>query len=42
MISMRDAMSISEPLLKFVLHSTRKKRPAEEPRGSSEEPEDSD
>ena len=31
MISMRDAMSISEPLLKFVLHSTRKKRPAEEP-----------
>lgn len=26
MISMRDALNISEPLLKFVLHTTRKKR----------------
>lgn len=37
MISMRDAMSISEPLLKFVLNVARKRRPAAE--GSAPEPE---
>jgi hypothetical protein len=33
MISMRDAMSISEPLLKFVLSSARKKKPGAKPEG---------
>lgn len=39
MISMRDAMSISEPLLKFVLSSARKKRPEGEP-GATEQASD--
>jgi CBS domain-containing protein len=34
MISMRDAMSISEPLLKFVLNSARKSRQDTEPESS--------
>jgi CBS domain-containing protein len=38
MISMRDAMSISEPLLKFVLHSTRKRQHIEETEEPTESP----
>ena len=38
MISMRDAMSISEPLLKFVLHSTRKAKHIEETGEPTETP----
>ncbi len=34
MISMRDAMSISEPLLRFVLSSARKKQPEAKPEES--------
>jgi CBS domain-containing protein len=38
MISMRDAMSISEPLLKFFLHSTRKRQHIEETEEPTESP----